>query len=102
MGCPGFARAEWANLLNEAAIVTIDRKTGGVHLADFMAAVEHTVTSLEKRNRGMRDHACAMTRSLIQSSGFRKQKTVVNRRLTTVFHFFGGVDGTLTGKVLSQ
>ncbi|PUE09962.1 hypothetical protein B9Z33_07490 [Limnohabitans sp. T6-20] len=74
MGCPGFARAEWANLVNEAAIVTIDRKTGGVHLADFMAAVEHTMVSVEKRNRGMRDHACALTRSLIQSSRFKNKK----------------------------
>jgi cell division protease FtsH len=50
----GFAGADLANLVNEAAIVATRRKGGAVTLADFEAAIERVVAGAEKRNRIMR------------------------------------------------
>jgi cell division protease FtsH len=48
---PGFAGADLANLVNEAALVATRRGAGEVTMADFSAAIERIVAGLEKRNR---------------------------------------------------
>jgi cell division protease FtsH len=48
---PGFAGADLANLVNEAALVATRRGAEKVTLADFSAAIERIVAGLEKRNR---------------------------------------------------
>lgn len=50
----GFAGADLANLVNEAAIVATRRKGDAVTVADFEAAIERVVAGAEKRNRIMR------------------------------------------------
>jgi cell division protease FtsH len=48
---PGFAGADLANLVNEAALLATRRKADAVAAADFTAAVERIVAGLEKRKR---------------------------------------------------
>ena len=48
---PGFAGADLANLVNEAALVATRRGAEKVTLADFSTAIERIVAGLEKRNR---------------------------------------------------
>ncbi len=48
---PGFAGADLANLVNEAALVATRRGAERVSMADFNAAIERLVAGLEKRNR---------------------------------------------------
>jgi cell division protease FtsH len=50
---PGFAGADLANLVNEAALLATRRGADLVHMQDFTAAVERIVAGLEKRNRVM-------------------------------------------------
>ncbi len=50
----GFAGADLANLVNEAAIVATRRKAASVTLTDFETAIERLVAGAEKRNRIMR------------------------------------------------
>jgi cell division protease FtsH len=48
---PGFAGADLANLVNEAALVATRRGADTVTMADFSTAIERIVAGLEKRNR---------------------------------------------------
>jgi cell division protease FtsH len=48
---PGFAGADLANLVNEAALVATRRGADRVTMADFSAAIERIVAGLEKKNR---------------------------------------------------
>jgi cell division protease FtsH len=50
---PGFAGADLANLVNEAAIVATRRGADAVGLSDFNAAIERQVAGLEQRSRRM-------------------------------------------------
>jgi cell division protease FtsH len=48
---PGFAGADLANLVNEAALLATRRNAEAVTMDDFTAAVERIVAGLEKKNR---------------------------------------------------
>ncbi|MDO8837122.1 MAG: ATP-dependent zinc metalloprotease FtsH [Vicinamibacterales bacterium] len=48
---PGFAGADLANLVNEAALVATRRGAERVAMVDFTTAVERIVAGLEKKNR---------------------------------------------------
>jgi len=48
---PGFAGADLANLVNEAAIAATRRDGEAIKLADFEAAIERIVAGIEKRSR---------------------------------------------------
>ena len=48
---PGFAGADLANLVNEAALLATRRRGEAVTMDDFTIAVERIVAGLEKRNR---------------------------------------------------
>ena len=48
---PGFAGADLANLVNEAALVATRRGAAQVAMADFTTAIERIVAGLEKKNR---------------------------------------------------
>jgi cell division protease FtsH len=48
---PGFAGADLANLVNEAALVATRRGAEQVAMADFTTAIERIVAGLEKKNR---------------------------------------------------
>jgi len=48
---PGFAGADLANLVNEAALLAARQNRDGVILADFNEAIERLVAGLEKRSR---------------------------------------------------
>jgi len=48
---PGFAGADLANLVNEAALVATRRGAEHVSMADFTTAIERIVAGLEKKNR---------------------------------------------------
>lgn len=50
----GFAGADLANLVNEAAIAATRRNADSVTLSDFESAIERIVAGIEKRNRVMR------------------------------------------------
>jgi cell division protease FtsH len=50
---PGFAGADLANLVNEAALLATRRGGESVAMQDFTAAVERIVAGLEKRSRVM-------------------------------------------------
>jgi cell division protease FtsH len=52
---PGFAGADLANLVNEAALLATRRGADAVAMQDFTAAVERIVAGLEKRNRVMNE-----------------------------------------------
>jgi cell division protease FtsH len=52
---PGFAGADLANLVNEAALLATRRGAAAVAMQDFTAAVERIVAGLEKRHRVMSD-----------------------------------------------
>jgi cell division protease FtsH len=53
---PGFAGADLANLVNEAALLATRRKADAVTAADFTAAIERIVAGLEKRKRLLSPH----------------------------------------------
>jgi cell division protease FtsH len=48
---PGFAGADLANLVNEAAVLATRRGGQAVSMDDFSAAIERIVAGLEKKNR---------------------------------------------------
>jgi cell division protease FtsH len=48
---PGFAGADLANLVNEAALLATRRRADRVEPADFHNAIERIIAGLEKRNR---------------------------------------------------
>ena len=48
---PGFAGADLANLVNEAALLAARQNRDGVTIADFNEAIERLVAGLEKRSR---------------------------------------------------
>jgi len=50
---PGFAGADLANLVNEAALLATRRGADGVAMVDFTAAVERIVAGLERHQRVM-------------------------------------------------
>ncbi|MEJ8826544.1 ATP-dependent zinc metalloprotease FtsH [Variovorax humicola] len=47
----GFAGADLANLVNEAALIATRRNADGVTLSDFTQAIERIVAGIEKKNR---------------------------------------------------
>jgi cell division protease FtsH len=52
---PGFAGADLANLVNEAALLATRRGADAVAMTDFTAAVERTVAGLERHQRVLGD-----------------------------------------------
>lgn len=48
---PGFAGADLANLVNEAALLATRRGSDAVHMPDFTAAIERIVAGLERHQR---------------------------------------------------
>ncbi|WP_026731936.1 ATP-dependent zinc metalloprotease FtsH [Fischerella sp. PCC 9605] len=48
---PGFAGADLANLVNEAALLAARRNNETVTMADFQEAIERVLTGLEKKSR---------------------------------------------------
>jgi cell division protease FtsH len=48
---PGFAGADLANLINEAALLATRRGADAVAMADFTAAIERVIAGLEKKSR---------------------------------------------------
>jgi cell division protease FtsH len=48
---PGFAGADLANLVNEAALLAARRNRDAVTMADFNEAIERVLTGLEKKSR---------------------------------------------------
>lgn len=52
---PGFAGADLANLVNEAALLAARRNRPAVIMADFNEAVERILTGLEKKSRILND-----------------------------------------------
>ncbi len=52
---PGFAGADLANLVNEAALLATRRGAASVQMQDFTAAVERLVAGLEKRHQVMNE-----------------------------------------------
>jgi cell division protease FtsH len=51
---PGFAGADLANALNEAALLAARRDATEIHLSDVQAAIERVLVGLEKKNRRLR------------------------------------------------
>ncbi|QQE66611.1 cell division protein FtsH [Leptolyngbya sp. BL0902] len=52
---PGFAGADLANLVNEAALLAARRNSGHVEQQDFAEAIERVVAGLEKKSRVLND-----------------------------------------------
>jgi cell division protease FtsH len=52
---PGFAGADLANLVNEAALLAVRHNKEKVGMAEFQEAVERIVAGLEKKNRLIND-----------------------------------------------
>ena len=52
---PGFAGADLANVVNEAALLAARKNKDAVMRADFEEAIERVVAGLEKKNRRMND-----------------------------------------------
>jgi cell division protease FtsH len=52
---PGFAGADLANVVNEAALLAARRDREKVLMADFMEAIERVVAGLEKKTRRMNE-----------------------------------------------
>jgi cell division protease FtsH len=52
---PGFAGADLANVVNEAALLAARRNREAVFRADFEEAIERVVAGLEKKNRRMNE-----------------------------------------------
>src|SRR5437763_5251238 len=52
---PGFAGADLANVVNEAALLAARKDRDKVLMADFMEAIERVVAGLEKKNRRMNE-----------------------------------------------
>jgi cell division protease FtsH len=52
---PGFAGADLANVVNEAALLAARKDREKVVMADFMEAIERVVAGLEKKTRRMND-----------------------------------------------
>lgn len=48
---PGFAGADLANLVNEAALLAARNNRSAVHMADFGEAIERVIAGLEKKSR---------------------------------------------------
>jgi cell division protease FtsH len=48
---PGFAGADLANIVNEAALLAARKEKNGVEMADFEEAIDRVVAGLEKRSR---------------------------------------------------
>ncbi|MBI1736661.1 MAG: ATP-dependent metallopeptidase FtsH/Yme1/Tma family protein [Candidatus Rokubacteria bacterium] len=48
---PGFAGADLANIVNEAALLAARREKNAVEMADFEEAIDRVVAGLEKRSR---------------------------------------------------
>jgi cell division protease FtsH len=48
---PGFAGADLANLVNEAALLAVRRNKDKVTMSEFQEAVERIIAGLEKKNR---------------------------------------------------
>lgn len=53
---PGFAGADLANLVNEAALLAVRRNKKEVTTEEFREAVERVVAGLEKKNRLINEH----------------------------------------------
>ncbi|MGH7356934.1 MAG: ATP-dependent zinc metalloprotease FtsH, partial [Candidatus Rokuibacteriota bacterium] len=48
---PGFAGADLANIVNEAALLAARKEKDAVHMADFEEAIDRMVAGLEKKSR---------------------------------------------------
>src|SRR5437763_678136 len=52
---PGFAGADLANIVNEAALLAARKEKNAVEMADFEEAIDRVVAGLEKRSRVLSD-----------------------------------------------
>jgi cell division protease FtsH len=52
---PGFAGADLANVVNEAALLAARRNADAVYMPDFDAAIERVVAGLRRKNRRMNE-----------------------------------------------
>ena len=52
---PGFAGADLANIVNEAALLAARKDKNAVEMSDFEEAIDRTVAGLEKRSRVLSD-----------------------------------------------
>jgi cell division protease FtsH len=52
---PGFAGADLANIVNEAALLAARKDKAGVEMADFEEAIDRVVAGLEKKSRVLSD-----------------------------------------------
>src|SRR3990172_3995062 len=50
---PGFAGADLANIVNEAALLAARKEKSAVEMADFEEAIDRVVAGLEKKSRGL-------------------------------------------------
>src|SRR5262249_4897648 len=50
---PGFAGADLANIVNEAALLAARKEKNAVEMADFEEAIDRVVAGLEKKSRGL-------------------------------------------------
>ena len=48
---PGFAGADLANIINEAALLAVRANKEAIHMAELQEAVERVIAGLEKKNR---------------------------------------------------
>src|ERR671919_1649386 len=52
---PGFAGADLANIVNEAALLAARKEKNGVEMSDFEEAIDRVVAGLEKKSRVLSD-----------------------------------------------
>jgi cell division protease FtsH len=53
---PGFAGADLANIVNEAALLAVRQDKDAIEMADLQEAVERVIAGLEKKNRVLNPH----------------------------------------------
>jgi cell division protease FtsH len=86
---PGFAGADLANLVNEAALLAARHNRNAVLMTDFQEAIERVLTGLEKKSRVLNDlekrtvayHECghAIIGTLMPGAGTVEKISVVPR-----------------------
>ena len=74
---PGMVGADLANLVNEAALLSVRRKKAEVGMAEFEEAVERVVAGLEKKNRLINE---AITPAPVNRSGWKLVRKLYWRR----------------------
>ncbi|MCS7225868.1 MAG: ATP-dependent zinc metalloprotease FtsH [Gloeomargarita sp. SKYB31] len=91
---PGFAGADLANLVNEAALLAARNQRNEVTMADFSEAIERVVAGLEKKSRVLSDNekrivayhevGHALVGSLMPGSGKVEKISIVPRGMAAL------------------